>query len=150
MQRLGRDIKRKFSIKSCKGQFYKSFYQPTSIIFHPSLKFMNRTREEHLQCSTIAYVLSLTLTHNKFTSESFVRVKHSSLLYQIVLQFAQGILKGEVSLFHWPPVWLVWNQLYDNWNFLILFAKQTTPNQWNRRSMVQWYFPLVFPDLLDI
>jgi hypothetical protein len=30
----------------------------------------------------------------------------------------QGILKGEVSLYHWPPVWLVWNQLYDNWQFL--------------------------------
>ncbi len=26
----------------------------------------------------------------------------------------QGILKGEVSLYCWPPVWLVWNQLYDN------------------------------------
>ncbi len=25
-----------------------------------------------------------------------------------------GILKGEVSLYHWPPDWLVWNQLYDN------------------------------------
>jgi len=24
----------------------------------------------------------------------------------------QGILKGEVSLYCWPPVWLVWNQLY--------------------------------------
>jgi hypothetical protein len=37
-----------------------------------------------------------------------------------------GILKGKVSLYHWPPVWLVWNQLYDNWHF---FAKQTNPNQ---------------------
>ncbi len=53
----------------------------------------------------------------------------------------QGILKGEVSLCHWPPVWLIWNQLYDNWQFLFLFAKQTNPNQSNRRSMVQWYFP---------
>ncbi len=26
----------------------------------------------------------------------------------------QGILKGEVSQYHWPPVWLVWNQLYDS------------------------------------
>ncbi len=26
----------------------------------------------------------------------------------------QGILKREVSLYHWPPVWLVWNRLYDN------------------------------------
>ncbi len=23
--------------------------------------------------------------------------------------------KGEVSLYHSPPVWLVWNQLYDYW-----------------------------------
>jgi hypothetical protein len=45
----------------------------------------------------------------------------------------QGIRKGEVSLYHWPPVWLVWNQLYDNWQFLFLFAKQTNPNQSNRR-----------------
>jgi hypothetical protein len=58
----------------------------------------------------------------------------------------QGILKGEVSLYHWPPVWLVRNQLYDYWQFLFLLAKQSNPNQSNRRSMVQWYFPpLVFP-----
>ncbi len=52
----------------------------------------------------------------------------------------------KVSLYHWPPVWLVRNQLYDNRQFLFLFAKQTNPNQSNRRSRVQWYFPpLVFP-----
>ncbi len=55
---------------------------------------------------------------------------HSCYIYQ-------GILKGEVSLYVWPPVWLVWNQLCDNWQFLFLFAKQTNPNQSNRRSMVQ-------------
>ncbi len=27
----------------------------------------------------------------------------------------QGTLKGEVSLYHWPPVSLIWNQLHDNW-----------------------------------
>ncbi len=54
----------------------------------------------------------------------------------------QGILKGEVSLYHWPPVWQVWNPLYDYSQFLFLFAKQTNPNQSNRRSTVQWYFPL--------
>jgi hypothetical protein len=37
------------------------------------------------------------------------------------------ILKGEVSLYCWSPVWLVWNQLYDNWHILFLFAKQTNP-----------------------
>jgi hypothetical protein len=32
------------------------------------------------------------------------------------------------------------------WQMTIFFAKQTNPNQSNRRSMVQWYFPpLVFP-----
>ncbi len=53
----------------------------------------------------------------------------------------QGILKGEGSLYHWLPVWLLWNRLYDHWQFLFLFAKQTNRNQSNRRSMVQWYFP---------
>jgi len=47
----------------------------------------------------------------------------------------QGILKGEVSLYHWPPVWLVWNQLYDNRQFLFLFTKQTNPNQSNRSEI---------------
>jgi hypothetical protein len=32
--------------------------------------------------------------------------------------------------------------LYDNWQFLFLFANQTNPNQSYRRSTVQWYFPL--------
>jgi hypothetical protein len=35
----------------------------------------------------------------------------------------QGILKGEVSLYHWPPVWLVWNQLYDNRQFSFFNCK---------------------------
>jgi len=48
----------------------------------------------------------------------------------------QGILKGEASLYHWPPVWLVWNQLYDYWQFLFFFAKQTNPNQ---STGGQWY-----------
>ncbi len=51
------------------------------------------------------------------------------------------VQSGEVSLYHWPPVWLVWNQLYDNWQFLFLFIKQANPNQSNRRSTVHWYFP---------
>jgi hypothetical protein len=27
-------------------------------------------------------------------------------------QFCQRILKGKVSLYHWPPVWLVWISLF--------------------------------------
>jgi hypothetical protein len=35
----------------------------------------------------------------------------------------QGILKGEVFLYPWPPVWLVWNQLNDNWQFFVFICK---------------------------
>jgi len=41
----------------------------------------------------------------------------------------QGILKGEVSLYHWPPAWLVWNQLYDNLQNR-LFKTTQTGGQW--------------------
>jgi len=73
--------------------------------------------------------------------EIFPSVKRASLLAQ-KRKLQQGILKGEVSLYCWPPVWLVWNQLYEYWQFSFLFAKQTNLNQSNRRSTVQWYFPL--------
>jgi hypothetical protein len=35
----------------------------------------------------------------------------------------QGILKGEVSLYSWPPVWQVWNQLYDYWQIFVFICK---------------------------
>ncbi len=57
---------------------------------------------------------------------------------------SQGILKGEVSLYHWPPVWLVWNRLYDNWQFLFLFAEKTKPVKQEVKSTVI-PSPLVFP-----
>ncbi len=58
------------------------------------------------------------------------------------LLWSQGILKGKVSMYCWPAALLVWNQLFDNWQFMFSFSKQTNPNQSNRRSTVQWYFPL--------
>ncbi len=79
--------------------------------------------------------------HIILTSKAFSLNWGHKPLSQVV-KCHQGILKGEVSLYCWPPVWLVWNQLYDNWQFLISFAKQTNPDQSTRRSMVQWYFPL--------
>ncbi len=47
---------------------------------------------------------------------------------------SKEIQKGEVSLYRRPPIWLVWSQLFDYWQFLFLFAKQTNPNQSNRYS----------------
>ncbi len=37
--------------------------------------------------------------------------------------------------------WLVWNQLYDYWQFLFLLAKQTNSNQSNRRSIIAARLP---------
>ncbi len=48
----------------------------------------------------------------------------------------QGILKAEVLLYHWPPVWLVCNQLYGNWQFL--FYLQNRPI-WTSQTGGQWY-----------
>ncbi len=56
----------------------------------------------------------------------------------------QGIQKGEVSLYHWPPVWLVWIQLYDNWQFLFYFQNRLIQTS---QTGGQWYSdtsPLVF------
>ncbi len=58
-------------------------------------------------------------------------------------KIGQGILKGEVSLWCWP-VWLVWNQLYDNWQFLFLFAKPVK-QEVNGTMILP---PLVFPGLV--
>ncbi len=54
----------------------------------------------------------------------------------------QGILKGEVSLYRWPPVWLVWISLFCKQKQNLSVVIQLIPNQSNRRSVVQWYFPL--------
>ncbi len=104
------------------------------------------------QCIIIIEIVEWTATQRSLWSSWKVRwpgCLSSALATRFSpLKFVQGILKGEVSLYHWPPVWLFWNQLYDYWQFLFLFCKQTDPNQSNRRSMVQWFFPLlVFPGL---
>jgi hypothetical protein len=44
----------------------------------------------------------------------------------------QGILKGEVSLYPWPPVW---NQLHDNIKFLFFQNRLIKTSQ----TGVQWY-----------
>jgi len=55
----------------------------------------------------------------------------------------QGILKGEGS-FTVPLTSCLTGLEFAVWQlkFLFLFVKQANPNQSNRRSMVQWYFPL--------
>ncbi len=54
----------------------------------------------------------------------------------------QGILKGESITVPLTSCLTDLESAVWNCNFLFLFAIQTNPNQSNRRSMVQWYFPL--------
>ncbi len=65
------------------------------------------------QYATVFTVLSLA---------TLGRATHiGSFLLCRVTQGGQGknqvILNGKVSLYCWPLVWLVWNQLHDNWHF---------------------------------
>ncbi len=55
--------------------------------------------------------------------------------------FNQGILKEEVSLYCWPPVWLVWITLFCKYKQKLSVVIQLILNQSNRRSMVQWQSP---------
>ncbi len=72
----------------------------------------------------------------KMSAISRYNIALLTCLGQYIWSYRQGTLKGENITVHWPPVWLVWNQLFDNYQFSFLFAKQINPNQSNRRSMV--------------
>jgi hypothetical protein len=110
--------------------------------------------ERFLGTNNLAYFGSLTVTKKMFcdnqsTNQCFRNfiLRHwcqRSINQSVCPRLNQGILKGVVLLYQWPPVWQVWNLLYDNWQLLFLFAKLTNPNQSNRRSMVQYYFPLKY------
>jgi hypothetical protein len=81
-----------------------------------------------------------TLCQHKNMIKKKSRDKHS---WQKRMQGTnQGILKGEVSLYRWPPVWLVWNQLTIFVFYLqnrLIQTGQTGGQQYSDTS------PLVFP-----
>ncbi len=107
----------------------------------PNQAFQSQVRF-HPKCPIRSLVIQYAHTHTDTLSLSHTHTHTQT--YQV-------IQKGEVSLYHWTPLWLVWNQLYDKWQYLFLFATWTTPNQSNTRSRVQWYFPpLVFPAYIYI
>ena len=59
------------------------------------------------------------------------------------------LIHGEVSLYGWSPVCFVCIQLICLCWITTVLLVLSNPNQLNRRSAVQWYFPLswVFSDL---
>ena len=48
----------------------------------------------------------------RFDAETTTERKVVAWRCRFFLSFVQGILKREVSLYHWPPVWLVWISLF--------------------------------------
>ncbi len=123
---------------------------PPTYVFIIDISFMNlkilptctlHKLWQHMYLS-LCFNLSSVVVEYRENARQFLITHISYILYTLhTIYLCQGILKGEVSLYLWPPVWLVWNQLYDYWQFLLLFAKQAISSQSNRRSTVQWYFP---------
>ncbi len=87
--------------------------------------------------SKIYVVKSLT---NYTATENWQIVLYGESYTHVLLPHRnqQWMLKVEVSLYRWPPVWLVL-QIKTK-----IVSCQLIPNQSNRRSMVQWYFPLQY------
>jgi len=54
----------------------------------------------------------------------------------------QGTLKGEVSLYRWPPVWPVRISLFCKQKQKLSIVIQLIPNLSNKRSTAECYFPL--------
>ena len=50
-------------------------------------------------------------------------------------------------MYHWPLVWLVWNQLYDNWNFCFYLQNRLIQKKVKQEVNGTMILPpLVFPD----
>ncbi len=85
---------------------------------------------------------SLSLTNAvTFFQVGFIQLRQRGLQVQICGLY-QGILKGEVSLYCWPPFLLFYIFIFSKKKKKLSVVVQQIPNQSNRRSTVQWYFPL--------
>ncbi len=113
----------------------KSFWQTITNSNCKHLKTVQRT----LVSLSISPIFYQQLFHTKVLCTPFMCLQVGFVIFWQKYFGAKAAHKMLVKL---TPVWLAWNQLSDNWQFLFLLAKQTDPNQSNRRSMVQWYFPL--------
>ncbi len=112
-----------------------------NLIYSDQQVFSYRFTKREKLISDVIYTKNILClkTVKKIASRSSIFFQNSHL--SLSLNQNQGIQKGEVSLYHWSPLRLIWNQLYDNWQLLFLFEKQANPNRSNRRWTVQWYFP---------
>jgi hypothetical protein len=77
-----------------------------------------------VKCDPIWNIVSHKFGHTPMCNKNFTGIQKTERY--VCWTCKQEILKGEVSLYHWPPVSLVWNQLYDNRQFMFLFANSVT------------------------
>ncbi len=80
-----------------------------------SRKVLRVTQSKSVITRFSDFLLFKIITGGKcYKSFTIVTYSRSDISYsgRIVGWFHQGILKGEVSLYHWPPVWLVWISLF--------------------------------------
>ncbi len=101
-------------------------------------------------CRTTGWRLPLTM--NNFGSFSWLTtfspedIPPFKILFRKTDWLHQGILKGEVSLYHWPPVWLVWISLFCKWK--TKFVSRHTADSKSVKQEVNGTVilpPLVFP-----
>jgi hypothetical protein len=98
-------------------------YNRNTFLVHATRK-RERERERqkrwHCRFAALFFILisSRTITKNDFFAAKVSKFNFlfsfcPTHIYQTRRKhFNQGILKGEVSLYHWPPVWLVWISLF--------------------------------------
>jgi hypothetical protein len=113
-----------------------------------------RTRRSDLRLdtSTKFRLFKPSNSPSRFTfqaSRQLIRFGPFKLLFQVAdLWYPyQGILIGEVLLYRWPPVWLVWNRCMtttDNFCFYLQNRLIQTSQRYSDTSS-----PLVFPAHID-
>ncbi len=70
-----------------------------------------------------------------------------SLFHDDRNMFIQGILKVEVSLYHWPPVWLVWISLFCKENCQLSYNWFQTSQTGGQRYSDTYPFSIPCPAL---
>ncbi len=114
----GTSFYKTFTIKTlCKMAFAKMAFSKTtfSITFSITTFILNNIQPNDI---TVGTLNTKNVCHCCFISwlkwpghryHSCMRDTNGTAHFKWFYIFNQEILNGEVSLYHWPPVWLVWN-----------------------------------------
>ncbi len=99
------------------------------------------------RCSILFYTRRILSSPASIRWDSACLSVPNTLAY-CLNELNQGILMGEVWLYHWPPVWLVWISLFGKKN-VSSFTADSKPVQQEVNGTVTLP-PLVFPGLIRL